>query len=72
MHTFEPQNDFKLTPFLGKVFKALAFCNLKNSINEYLIKQETSWKQPISQFSFYFIYLIFIAQILFLKRSSLG
>lgn len=45
MHTFEPQNDFKRMPFLGKVFKALAFCNFKSSINEYLIRQETSWSK---------------------------
>lgn len=55
MHTFEPQNDFKRMPFLGKVFKALAFCNFKSSINEYLIRQETSWRQTISQFLFYLI-----------------
>lgn len=48
MHTFEPQNDFKRMAFLGNVFKALDFYNFKNSIIEYFIRQQTSWKQSIS------------------------
>lgn len=57
MHIFEPQNDFKRMPFLDKVFKALALYNFKNYINEYVIRQEISWKQPGSQFLFYLIFI---------------
>lgn len=44
-------------PLLDKVFKALALYNFKNYTNKYLIRQETFWKLPGSQFLFYLIFI---------------